>query len=260
MTPTRGSGTSTSSAASARTTWSRSAYVGSQGRQMVIKVDINQAPPVIGVTDANVNRPFIKLAPAVRSLEPVAEHRQAGLQRPAGEVPAPLREQLLVPELVHVRQVDGLRVGQRGGDHQYVYDLQYNWGPVRLRRPAHVRLELDLRDSVGARTSCTAAGSSAASCTARRAAADGHAVAGRALDRHRQPAEPDLRRHLSTRPSTSGSICPASRRRPRHTGTYGNTGRGTIRGPARSTSTRRSPRTPTLDTFRRSSRSRRSTC
>lgn len=44
------------------------AYVGSQGRQMVIKVDINQAPPVPGVTDSNVNRPFIALAPAVRGL------------------------------------------------------------------------------------------------------------------------------------------------------------------------------------------------
>ena len=44
------------------------AYVGSQGRQMVIKVDINQAPPRVGVSDSNVNRPFIQLAPAVRSL------------------------------------------------------------------------------------------------------------------------------------------------------------------------------------------------
>jgi hypothetical protein len=44
------------------------AYVGSQGRQMVLKVDINQAPPVVGVTDSNVNRPFIGLAPAVRGL------------------------------------------------------------------------------------------------------------------------------------------------------------------------------------------------
>ncbi len=33
------------------------AYVGSQGRQMMIKSDYNQAPPVVGVTDANVNRP-----------------------------------------------------------------------------------------------------------------------------------------------------------------------------------------------------------
>ena len=29
---------------------------------MVVKVDINQAPPVVGLGDANVNRPFIVLA------------------------------------------------------------------------------------------------------------------------------------------------------------------------------------------------------
>ena len=44
------------------------AYVGSQGRQMVIKVDINQAKPVVGVSDSNVGRPFITLAPGLRSL------------------------------------------------------------------------------------------------------------------------------------------------------------------------------------------------
>ena len=35
------------------------AYVGSQGRQMLLKGDPNQAPPVVGVTDANVNRPYV---------------------------------------------------------------------------------------------------------------------------------------------------------------------------------------------------------
>jgi hypothetical protein len=44
------------------------AYVGSQGRQMVIKVDINQAKPVVGVSDSNVGRPFITLAPGLRGL------------------------------------------------------------------------------------------------------------------------------------------------------------------------------------------------
>ena len=44
------------------------AYVGSQGRQMLIKGDPNQAPPVVGVTDSNVNRPFIKLSPALRTI------------------------------------------------------------------------------------------------------------------------------------------------------------------------------------------------
>ncbi len=44
------------------------AYVGSQGRQMLIKGDPNQAPPVLGVTDSNVNRPYIKLSPALRTI------------------------------------------------------------------------------------------------------------------------------------------------------------------------------------------------
>ncbi len=44
------------------------AYVGSQGRQMLVKGDPNQAPPVVGVTDANVNRPYRQLAPALRTI------------------------------------------------------------------------------------------------------------------------------------------------------------------------------------------------
>src|SRR5262245_6567327 len=43
------------------------AYVGSQGRNMLIKGDPNQAPPVLGVTDQNVNRPYAKLSPALRT-------------------------------------------------------------------------------------------------------------------------------------------------------------------------------------------------
>jgi hypothetical protein len=44
------------------------AYAGSRSHDMVIKVDINQAPPVVGVSDANVNRPFIVLTPLMRSM------------------------------------------------------------------------------------------------------------------------------------------------------------------------------------------------
>jgi len=46
-------------------------YVGSKGTHLVIKRDINQAPPVVGVSDSNVNRPFIKLAPGLRALSQV---------------------------------------------------------------------------------------------------------------------------------------------------------------------------------------------
>ena len=42
------------------------AYVGSQGRQMMMKGDPNQAPPRVGVTDANVNRPYATISPALR--------------------------------------------------------------------------------------------------------------------------------------------------------------------------------------------------
>ncbi len=44
------------------------AYVGSQGRHMLIKGDPNQAKPVVGVTDSNVNRPYATLAPALRTI------------------------------------------------------------------------------------------------------------------------------------------------------------------------------------------------
>jgi hypothetical protein len=44
------------------------AYVGSQGRQMLLKGDPNEAPPVVGVSDSNINRPFYKVSPLLRSL------------------------------------------------------------------------------------------------------------------------------------------------------------------------------------------------
>ena len=44
------------------------AYVGSQGRQMLLKDNPNQAPPVVGVTDANVNRPYAQISPALRTI------------------------------------------------------------------------------------------------------------------------------------------------------------------------------------------------
>jgi Carboxypeptidase regulatory-like domain len=44
------------------------AYVGSQGRQMILKGDPNQARPVVGVSDANVNRPYAQISPALRTI------------------------------------------------------------------------------------------------------------------------------------------------------------------------------------------------
>jgi hypothetical protein len=47
------------------------AYVGSKGTHLVIKNDINVAPPIVGVTNLDQNRPFIRLAPRLRSLSQV---------------------------------------------------------------------------------------------------------------------------------------------------------------------------------------------
>jgi hypothetical protein len=44
------------------------AYVGSQGRNMLVKGDPNEAPAVVGVTDSNINRPFYAVSPLLRSL------------------------------------------------------------------------------------------------------------------------------------------------------------------------------------------------
>ena len=44
------------------------AYVGSRAKQLTTKTDLNQAPPVVGVTSADVNRPFIRVSPALRTV------------------------------------------------------------------------------------------------------------------------------------------------------------------------------------------------
>jgi hypothetical protein len=45
------------------------AYVGSRGRQMTLKTNLNQAPPILGVTDSNINRPAVALgSPALRDI------------------------------------------------------------------------------------------------------------------------------------------------------------------------------------------------
>jgi hypothetical protein len=44
------------------------AYAGSRGRQLPLKVDPNQPIPTLGVTDNNVNRPYIRVSPQLRTV------------------------------------------------------------------------------------------------------------------------------------------------------------------------------------------------
>ena len=104
------------------------AYVGSQGRHMVIKVDINQAKPVVGVTDFNVNRPFIALAPKVRTM---AESESIGKVNYNGL--------LLKFQRRFANNFSFLNSYSLGKSMDYAsdneagianaYDLAYNWGP-----------------------------------------------------------------------------------------------------------------------------------
>ena len=120
----------------------------------------------------------------------------ARLQRAAGEVPAPVRQQLLVPELLHLRQVDRPELRQRRHGH----------ADQRLRP----RVQPRARPTTTSRTRSRRAGST--SCRGRASALyGGWQVSGILYLRsglpltvtqtqgvlstgHRQPAEPDLRR------------------------------------------------------------------
>jgi hypothetical protein len=49
------------------------AYVGSRGRNVTLKTDLNQAPPIVGVNDQNINRPALALgSPALRTVGTVS--------------------------------------------------------------------------------------------------------------------------------------------------------------------------------------------
>jgi len=44
------------------------AYSGARTRDAALKVDLNQAPPTVGVSDPNINRPFASVSPALRTV------------------------------------------------------------------------------------------------------------------------------------------------------------------------------------------------
>ena len=94
--------------------------------------------------------------------EPVAGDRRHRSQRPAAQVPASLREQLLVHEQLHAGQDDGLRVRQRGRDHEQP-GSRLQLGAGGLRRAPHVQLAAGSTRSRGRARSCMADGRPTAS-------------------------------------------------------------------------------------------------
>ena len=47
------------------------AYVGTRGTHLMMKQDINQAPATVGVTNSDINRPYIHISPLLRGLSQV---------------------------------------------------------------------------------------------------------------------------------------------------------------------------------------------
>jgi hypothetical protein len=107
------------------------AYVGSQGRNMLLKGDPNQAPPVVGVTDQNVNRPYAAVSPALRSIGQV---QSAGTLDYNGffiKVQRRFADNFSVLNSYTWNKVIDLNSDNDGGvTLTNVYDPQYNRGPA----------------------------------------------------------------------------------------------------------------------------------
>ena len=142
-----------------------------------------------------------------------------------------------------------------------VYDPEYNRGPSDYDITHTLLIELDLRAAVGARASVRRLAAQRHPLSAQRPAADGDADAGRAVHRHRQPAEPDLRRpprQSDDRPLVRHLLLRAADRHHRHLRQHRAAGPFADR--ASSTSTPRSSRTRRSDASTPRFASRRSTC
>ena len=210
------------------------AYSGSRTVNAALKTDLNQAPPIVGVTDQNVNRPFATARSAARTVGALSstgyvEYNglQMKFQRRSANHFSFMNSYTLRP-----RHRPELRQRRHGDADQHLRSgIQPRSG--RLRRHAHVQLELDLRAAVGRRTARGAAGRSAASCICVRAF--------RSRSRSRRaccrPASPTTGRTRSATRSLSGTNInqffntACFQQVADTTGTFGNTGRNSLRGP-----------------------------
>ena len=111
------------------------------------------------------------------------------------EVPAPVRDNFSVLTSYTFGKTIDLNSDNDGAvTLTNVYDPRVQPGPVRLRREAHAQLERDLRAARRPRGVVGRLAGQRHRLLPHRAAAHDHPDAGRAVDRHRQPAEPHRRR------------------------------------------------------------------
>ena len=211
------------------------AVVGSQGRQMLLKGDPNQAPPVVGVSATRTSTARTpRSSPALRTI---------GQVQAAGTLDY---NALLIKF-------------QRRFANNFSFLNAYTYGKaidleLRQRRSGHADQRLRPAATTAGRPTTTSPTRSrrtgSTSCRGPRDKLYGGwqvsgiltlrgglpltvtTDAGRAVDRDRQPSEPASATAASrTRPSISGSTPAASWRRPTTPAPTANAGRGIIRGP-----------------------------
>ena len=235
-TRTRTTSTSTCSGRSATNYMVEAAYSGSRTENAALKTDLNQAPPTVGVTDQNVNRPYANVAPALRTVGALSSTGYVeynGLlmkfqRRSANHIS-------FLNSYTYGRAIDLNSDNDGTVTLTNIFDPEYNRGPADYDVTPHLQLELDLRAAVGARDACGAGGRSAAFCICGRASQ----CKSRSRRRCCRPASPTTGRIRSairrcrnpTADMWFNTACFQQVADP--TGTFGNTGRNSVRGPGR---------------------------
>ena len=178
-------------------------------------MDLNQAPPIVGVTDQNVNRPYAKVSPALRTVGALSSTGYVeynGLllkfqRRSANHIS-------FMNSYTFGRAIDLNSDNDGTVTLTDIFHPEYNRGPADYDVTHTLQLELDLRDAVGGAASVGRLAAERDHVSALGPADHHHAVAEHAVDRsHEQPAEHHLRSGTrAARRSRSGSTPAASSR------------------------------------------------
>jgi hypothetical protein len=108
------------------------AYAGSRGRQLTLKGDPNQAPPVIGVTDQNVNRPYIRISPQLRTLGQVRSEGELDYHGLLIKFNRRLANRFSFANSYSFGRVEDFNSDNDGTVTLLnVYDREYDWGPAQ---------------------------------------------------------------------------------------------------------------------------------
>jgi hypothetical protein len=108
------------------------AYAGSRGRQLTLKGDPNQAPPVVGVTDQNVNRPYIRISPQLRTLGQVRSEGELDYHGLLIKFNRRLANRFSFANSYSFAKVEDFNSDNDGTvTLTNVYDQDYDWGPAQ---------------------------------------------------------------------------------------------------------------------------------